>query len=120
MRKPYYSTLQGRARNLWWACKQRARRKGIPFTLNLDVLIAKMEPEVCQLTGLPLVLEMNDDWRIHPLAPSVDRIDSAKGYTNHNTQVIAFGINSLKAQYPTEVVRVLAKAYINATKGTKI
>lgn len=68
------------------SCKSRAREKGMEFALTVeDIKI----PDKCPVFGTPF--EKGTDY-----AASVDRIDSSKGYTPDNIQIISRRANLLK------------------------
>ena len=71
---------------LFHGCKSRALRKGLEFTLTVeDIKI----PDKCPVFNTPF--EKGTDY-----AASVDRIDSSKGYTPDNIQIISRRANLLK------------------------
>ena len=112
--------MRYRASCLIGSSKRRAGKRGLPHTITTDDIEARIANGVCELTGLPFVLETDYEWTNHPMAPTIDRIDPNKGYVPENIQMVCAGINQLKSQYPTTVVRVLAKAYLKATNGVKL
>jgi hypothetical protein len=72
------------------AAKQRARRGGLPFDIDVTDIIV---PERCPILGFPLI----------PLGgkrtdatPSLDRIEAVKGYVKGNVWVISWRANRLK------------------------
>lgn len=81
---------------LWKAAKDRCGRSGREFTItSADVII----PDVCPIFGMPLIQEVT----VHRNAserpanyPTIDRIDSSRGYTPDNIMVISWRANSLK------------------------
>ena len=76
---------------LWiGAIKQRAKEKGLEFSITeKDVII----PEFCPILGIPLFRV----GKTHsPNSPSLDHIDSTKGYIKGNIQVISHRANILK------------------------
>lgn len=74
------------SQKIWRWAKERARRKGREFSISLEDIVI---PEVCPVFNLPF--EENTE-----MAPSIDRIDSSKGYTKSNIQVISKRANLLK------------------------
>lgn len=71
---------------LWYAAKSRATRKNREFSLKLtDIHI----PVNCPVLNVPLV--PNTEY-----APSIDRVDSSKGYTLDNICIISVRANKLK------------------------
>ena len=71
---------------LWTGAKRRARLKNREFSIELsDILI----PSECPVFKLPFE-------SIGEFAPSVDRIDSTKGYIKGNIQIISKRANMLK------------------------
>lgn len=52
---------------------------------------------MCAYSGLPLSIETN-----HPEIVSLDRIDSSKGYTKDNLQLLAWSVNKMKQEFSEE------------------
>ena len=102
------STEYGRAwrerspeKYLYSKAKSGATRRGIPFELELsDINI----PERCPVFGW--IFEMNGD---KDKAPSVDRIDSSRGYTKDNIQIISWRANDLKSDGTLEELEKLVE-----------
>ena len=68
-------------KRLWNAAKSRANKKGHEFSIELsDVTV----PTTCPVLGTPMA------------SPSLDRIDSSKGYVKGNVRVISKRANMLK------------------------
>lgn len=72
---------------LWKQCYARALKRGLDFDLTIEDIVI---PNACPIMGVPFI--MNDK----KYTPSVDRIDSAKGYTKDNIQIICTLANSMK------------------------
>ena len=70
--------------------KQRSKKKNIEFSITVEDL--KM-PEVCPLLGIKLD-SYSDDIDVHP---SIDRIDSSKGYIKGNVWIISHKANRVKS-----------------------
>ena len=68
-------------------CKSRAVLKGIEFDIELSDLVV---PEVCPVLGVPF--DTSNDY-----CPSVDRIDSTKGYIKGNVMVMSNKANRMKS-----------------------
>ena len=66
--------------------KTRATRKGREFNIEIEDIVI---PDLCPVFGVPLVEETE-------YAPSIDRIDSSKGYIKGNIQIISRRANLLK------------------------
>ena len=67
--------------------KNRSKKAGLAFDLELgDIKI----PTRCPLLGIPLIVGGGHN------SPSLDRIDSAVGYTRDNVWVISWRANALK------------------------
>jgi hypothetical protein len=69
--------------------KAGAKKRGIPFELELSDIII---PNVCPVLGMKL--QYSDDI---DSVPSLDRIDSSKGYIKGNVRVISWRANNLKS-----------------------
>ena len=80
-------------RHLFNESKRRAKKKGWEFNLELSDIII---PVVCPVFGMPLVLGSGDN------SPSLDRIDSSKGYLKGNVRVISWKANRIKSDATAE------------------
>lgn len=90
--------------------RNRAKLKGFEFTLTREWLAA--QPKVCALSGLPFRPEYDGVHGRNPFAPSIDRIDSAKGYTLDNCRVILSCLNMGLGQWGLDEVLPIWKAVI--------
>ena len=76
---------------MWKSAKERSLKKGWDFDIELsDIKI----PKVCPLLEIPLIEHSTRDR--HYDAPSLDRINSTKGYTKDNIWVISHRANQIK------------------------
>lgn len=77
-------------KRMLYEARSRAKRKGWPFDIELSDVVV---PSVCPALGLPIV---RGSGRPGPQSPTLDRMDSRKGYVKGNVNVISFRANSLK------------------------
>lgn len=88
---------------LYNIAKQRAKRKGLEFTISQsDILV----PTHCPIMGLELVV-CNDG--IADNSASLDRIDSSLGYIPGNVQVISNLANRMKSSADREQLETFAR-----------
>ena len=95
--------------------RQRARRYDIEFTLTDDDLHALWEAceGRCAVSGLPFSLDTFGDALVkHPFAPSIDRIESRKGYTLKNSRLVCTAANLAMNQWGEEVLRRVSKGVV--------
>jgi hypothetical protein len=82
----------------------RAKKKGFKHTIGEEDIII---PALCPVLGVPLVLEVgggrNDN------SPSLDRIDSSKGYIKGNVQAMSWRANNLKSNGTLEEFKKLVE-----------
>lgn len=88
-----------RARDLVTAAKHRMPDG---FSLTIERVIECLENGSCAVTGIRFDLQPYESKRsgkrCNPFAPSIDRIDSNKGYTNENTRVVIWQFNHMKGE----------------------
>lgn len=92
--------------------KDRARRAAVPFTLSREFVTKKLEAGVCELSGLPFERVPPGQYRTHPYAPSLDRIDPKKGYVESNVRMILFVVNRARSDFGDEVLLTVASALV--------
>ena len=86
---------------MWRMAKQNAKKHSRPFTIEVkDVII----PEVCPVLGVPLT-------RSGEFSPSLDRIDSSRGYEPDNIVVVSRRANKLKRDMTLAEMRALVSFY---------
>lgn len=115
-RKKYRNKTESRAREMLTAAKHRAANKGVEFSIDYEWLVERLAPMRCELTGIEL--KMTDDEYVgkqSPFAPSIDRINSSKGYSKENCRVVCWGINCGMSSYGEEIYMQIAAAYLKRT-----
>jgi hypothetical protein len=83
---------------MWKSAQERAIKKGLEFSIQLeDIKI----PETCPLLNTKLI-EGDREY-----TPSLDRIDSKKGYTPDNVWVISHRANQIKNDATLEELKLI-------------
>lgn len=95
------------------ATKKRAQKRGIAFSLTPQDVIPLYEAG-CALTGYQFSRIAKER---SPLSPSIDRIDSSKGYTPDNIRVVCYALNIGMNDWGFEKIAPLWKAAINHAAG---
>ena len=90
---------QTREYKLWYRAKRRALIKKLEFSLDLNDIEV---PEKCPVFGVEML--QNSEY-----APSLDRIDSSKGYVKGNIQVISTKANTIKNNATQKELELFAK-----------
>ena len=93
-----------------------AKARNMPFEISISSvreLYAKQQGK-CYYTGTPMTLRSKGHINRDPFLISLDRIDSAQGYTLANTVLCCFGVNVLKGHHPeTTLYSTLRTLYEN-------
>lgn len=89
--------------------KSRSKKKNLEFNLTIEYL-KSIYPKnnMCPLLNIPL------DWKSsykHPNTPSLDRIDSSKGYIKGNVQWVSWRANQLMSNATPDELLMLAQNY---------
>ena len=92
-------------RHLLYDCKSRSRKKGLVFDLSVSDLHI---PDVCPIFGVGLVY--GSKGKRVACSPSIDRIDSSKGYTPDNVWIICWKANNIKNEGTPAQHRAIADA----------
>jgi predicted transcriptional regulator len=93
------------AKLLYKNIKSRCKRTGREFSIDLEDISI---PEKCPVFGFDLKREDKKTWMC---APSVDRIDSSKGYIKGNVTVVSRRANILKRDATVEELELLLNYY---------
>jgi len=100
--------LNNRASALLTLARFRAKQKGLECTLALKDIDAKIKHGFCELTGIRFNLKNGKTWD----SPSIDRIDSAKGYTKDNVRVVLYCVNVMANVWGSDKIVEIAKAIV--------
>ena len=92
---------------IWCSVKKRAKLKGLEFNIELEDI--PEIPKYCPVLGI----EIKSNNTNAPLdsSPSLDRIDSSKGYIKGNVRIISNRANRIKADATIEELRKVLEDY---------
>lgn len=96
-RDPRYQMLAG--------SKYRAKQRKLEWDLKVGDIQMPVDG-CCPILGIKLAINEGAS-RAAPTSPSLDRIDSGKGYVRGNVQVISWRANSLKNNSTPEEIKAL-------------
>ena len=104
-RREYNSSIRGR----WHVAKKRSSIRNLEFNITLEYLESIYpDDSLCPLLSIPL------DWSTppnHPSTPSLDRIDSSKGYIKGNVQWVSWRANRLMSDATPDELLLIAQNY---------
>lgn len=109
-RRPYQIewAKQNPDKYLFGSARDRARREGLDFDIDVSDVVV---PAVCPYLQIPLVLTLGHGKL--ETNPSIDRIDSSKGYVKGNIQVISKKANTMKSNASKEELLIFARSVLN-------
>lgn len=111
-------TPANRARSLYHHAARRAKQKGEPFLLTRARVSAALLKGTCERTGAKFVLSAAEDRNAHRFAPSLDKIDRKKPYSDRNVQVVIFAYNMGKGEMSDEEYVVVCTLVAKTCKKT--
>jgi len=101
---------------IWCHASRRARKKDLEF--NLTPQDIPEIPEYCPIFNIKL--EKHNGLGPRDNSPSLDRIDSTKGYVVGNIRIISNRANRIKADSTFEEIETLYKDYLKLKNNGKI
>ena len=98
-------------KSLLSGAKKRAKNEGLEFSLSMEWLL-QQNLDSCPILKQPFHWKdsMEKGFSRHPFAPSIDRIDSSKGYTPDNCWIISLRMNIIKNDSTYRELFTLANA----------
>ncbi len=111
------SSPGSRAVEMISSAKWSANKKSLPFDIDREWLLPKLEAGVCELTGLPFNLTPLPGGLQNPYTASLDRIVPKLGYVKSNVRVILWALNAAFNSYGESVYADIARVYL-AKRGT--
>ena len=109
-----YHTKNNKRYKILLNLKKRAKIKGMDFDLTLDDI--PEIPKVCPVLNIPII-ENKGEHKPSDNSPSVDRIDSKKGYVKGNIRIISNRANRIKADATIEELRKVLEDYEKISSG---
>lgn len=95
------------------AAVKRSNEKGLPENISQHQaeIISRFDKGVCELSGIQFGDEVKQ-WN----SPTIDRIDSAKGYTMDNVRIICWGLNCAFSTWGENDTALLMTAWLEYRK----
>jgi hypothetical protein len=92
-------------RSLVNTARRRAKAKGIEFSITpADISV----PTHCPVLGIEL---RRGSGGFNPTSPTIDRIDSSRGYVRGNVVVVSWRANKIKGDATKDELAALARFY---------
>lgn len=117
--REYNTSVWGRFTSLLYSAKKRAEKRGIPYDLDREWLLSQYKNQngTCKLSGLELDFSFNaiKGRKFNPLSPSLDRIDSTKGYTKNNVRLICTAMNLALNNFGEDLFKKVIAGYMSKT-----
>jgi predicted molibdopterin-dependent oxidoreductase YjgC len=68
----------------------------------------------CKLTNIDFTFKLKETQKnFNPFNPSIDRIDSSKGYTKDNVRIVCVIVNLALNEFGEENFKIMCQSYIN-------
>lgn len=103
-----------RLNRLLYMAKNRSKSKELDFDLDLEYLIELWEKNqgCCAVSKIPFELGRSEKGKVHPYAPSIDRIIPAKGYIKGNVRIVVYQLNISLSEFGLEQFTSFISSYI--------
>jgi len=116
-----YIQLSEWAENLLFESIKRAKRKSIEHSIQPSDMqeIVKRSGLRCEVSGIQFEFEQITRKGPHrPFSPSLDRIDSSKGYTKENTRLVCLAVNIAMNTWGFSVLEKISHGIVNGVSQT--
>lgn len=93
--------VRNRLRNMVINAKSRAKISGLEFNITIKDLFI---PLICPLLGISITVDNHSN---KSTSPSIDRIDSSKGYIKGNVWIVSHRANTIKNDSTLEELQLI-------------
>jgi hypothetical protein len=120
-RAKWYATPKGRAKHLLAEMQsaKKGKRATLEKTLTIGDILHIIQAGKCQLTGMAFDFKPAERTFRNPYAPSIDRIDSQKGYTKDNVRIVLSAVNAALGEFNEEEMLPILKAMITGIENAQ-
>lgn len=103
-------------KRIFKTASRRAKDNGIEFTLSESDIADLIQTSngFCSLTHIPFSTARIDGAYRAPYAPSLDRIDSARGYHKDNVRLVCVAVNWALSDWGQGVFEAIATGYVSS------
>lgn len=100
--------------NIYNSILSRSRRKERLCNISVDDIfdLVISSNGRCQVTDIPFSMNKPQNCRTAPYFPSIDRIDSSKGYCKGNCRLICYAVNMALNQWGDQVLEKISMAFL--------
>lgn len=115
-RAEFSKTARGKFSDLLSAARSRSKKYNLEFDIDLEFLLKKCEEQngKCKLTNIDFTFNLKGVQKnFNPFNPSIDRIDSTKGYTKDNIRIVCVIVNLSLNEFGEEIFKKMCQSYIN-------
>jgi hypothetical protein len=97
-------------KSLYRSTVKRAKQSGLEHSISENDFfnLYELQDGSCAVSGLPFYAGKQESWRTQPFFPSLDRIDSTKGYVAGNVRFVCFAVNVALNDWGEDVLTILA------------
>lgn len=113
-------SARGRLSSIVTAAVSRGRKYNRKVTINLEWALKeyKKQQGKCAMTGIQFSFDRKQGNRVYnPFSPSIDRIDSNKGYIPDNCRIVCTIVNIALNRFGDEPFRIMCENYIKQQKS---
>lgn len=80
------------------------------YDLDLQWFVDKLTIGKCEITGIQFDFNEHPLYSKNPFSPSIDRVDSLKGYSKENCRVVLWQVNLARGEMnDSDIVFILEK-----------
>jgi hypothetical protein len=111
--KKYRESKKGTVSNLFNQSRRNANALKCKFSLTKQMLheLFVKQNNCCSLTKIPFNLCFFDVCSSNPFRPSVDRINSNKGYTQDNIRIVCVSVNYALNEFGEQIFKQICESY---------
>ena len=109
-----------RINRLLYMARNRSKSKNLNFDLDLEFLLDLWNNNngCCEISKIPFELGRSEKGKVHPYAPSLDRIIPEKGYVKGNVRIIVYQLNVALSEFGLEQFNNFINLYITNSDVT--